>query len=92
MAEPTLLVYEMNGAPLAVEARLPCSFACAGHLWNEKCKWITRIDAVNYDFKGYWQRREWNDTATYKTMSRIDTPNRTVNTGNVTIAGIRVRR
>src|SRR5258708_3588670 len=51
-------------------------------------KWITRLDAVNYDFKGYWQKRGWNDTALYKTLSRIDIPNGKVNAGNVTIGGI----
>jgi hypothetical protein len=50
-------------------------------------KWITRIEAINYDLKGYWQRRGWNDRAEYKTMSRIDAPDDTVK-GEATIAGI----
>jgi DMSO/TMAO reductase YedYZ molybdopterin-dependent catalytic subunit len=50
-------------------------------------KWISRIEAVDYDFKGYWQRRGWDDVAEYKTMSRIDAPARSVK-GETTIAGI----
>ena len=50
-------------------------------------KWITRIEAVSYDLKGYWQRRGWNDRAEYKTMSRIDSPDNTVKS-EATIAGI----
>lgn len=50
-------------------------------------KWITRIEAVDFDFRGYWQRRGWDDRAEYKTMSRIDAPDSSV-TGEATIAGI----
>jgi hypothetical protein len=50
-------------------------------------KWITRIEAVDFDFKGYWQRRGWDDRAEYKTMSRIDAPSSSVK-GAVIIAGI----
>jgi hypothetical protein len=50
-------------------------------------KWITRIEAVDYDLKGYWQRRGWDDRAEYKTMSRIDAPDKTVS-GETTIAGV----
>jgi hypothetical protein len=50
-------------------------------------KWITRIEAVDFDFKGYWQRRGWDDRAEYKTMSRIDAPKSAVK-GETSIAGI----
>jgi DMSO/TMAO reductase YedYZ molybdopterin-dependent catalytic subunit len=38
------------------------------------CKWLTRIEVVNYDFQGYWQQRGWNDAAPVRMTSRIDTP------------------
>jgi hypothetical protein len=50
-------------------------------------KWITRLEAVDFDFKGYWQRRGWDDRAEYKTLSRIDAPDGAVK-GEATIAGI----
>jgi hypothetical protein len=35
-------------------------------------KWIRSIEAVSSDYRGYWQRRGWSDTATVRTQSRID--------------------
>ena len=37
-------------------------------------KWITKIELVDHDYTGFWQRRGWSDIATVKTMSRIDVP------------------
>ena len=72
LADGTLLVYEMNGAPLIAEHGFPVRLLVPAIYGMKNVKWITRIDAVNYDFKGYWQKRGWNDTALYRTMSRID--------------------
>jgi hypothetical protein len=38
------------------------------------CKWLTRVEVVNYDFRGYWQQRGWSDAAPVRLTSRIDTP------------------
>ena len=53
-------------------------------------KWITRIEVVDYDFKGYWMQRGWSDRATYQTSSRIDVPKdrATLQPGEVTLAGV----
>ena len=42
------------------------------------------------DYKGYWQRRGWDDRAPYQTMSRIDVPRplTTVRAGRVPVAGV----
>jgi DMSO/TMAO reductase YedYZ molybdopterin-dependent catalytic subunit len=88
MAESTLLVYEMNGEPLVAEHGFPVRLLVPAIYGMKNVKWITRIEAINYDFKGYWQKRGWNDTAIYKTISRIDVPNGNVKFGNVTIAGV----
>lgn len=87
MADGTLLVYTMNGEPLTSEHGFPLRLLVPGIYGMKNVKWITRIEAVDFDFKGYWQRRGWNDLAEYKTMSRIDAPARTAK-GETTIAGI----
>ena len=53
-------------------------------------KWVTRIELVDYDYKGYWMQRGWSDKATYQTSSRIDVPqNRaTLQPGEVALAGV----
>ncbi len=87
MADGTLLVYEMNGEPLRPEHGSPLRLLVPGIYGMKNVKWITGIEAVDFDFKGYWQRRGWDDRAEYKTMSRIDAPNSTVR-GETSIAGI----
>jgi len=87
LAEGTLLVYEMNGEPLTAEHGFPLRLLVPGIYGMKNVKWITRIEAVDFDFKGYWQRRGWDDRAEYKTMSCIDAPASSVK-GESTIAGI----
>ncbi|HKP85551.1 MAG TPA: molybdopterin-dependent oxidoreductase [Blastocatellia bacterium] len=87
MNDATLLVYEMNGEPLTPTHGFPARLIVPGIYGMKNVKWITRIEAVDYDLKGYWQRRGWNDRAEYKTMSRVDAPDKTVN-GEAAIAGI----
>jgi sulfite oxidase len=38
-------------------------------------KWITRIELRGDDYRGFWQRRGWDDAAPYQLMSRIDVAN-----------------
>jgi DMSO/TMAO reductase YedYZ molybdopterin-dependent catalytic subunit len=87
MGEGTLLVYEMNGEPLTSEHGFPVRLLVPGIYGMKNVKWITRIEPVDFDFKGYWQRRGWDDRAEYKTLSRIDAPDATVHSA-ATIAGI----
>jgi DMSO/TMAO reductase YedYZ molybdopterin-dependent catalytic subunit len=38
-------------------------------------KWLERIEVVDYDYRGYWQRSDgWDNIAEIKTASRIDLP------------------
>ncbi len=85
--DATLLVYEMNGQALTKEHGFPLRLLVPGIFGMKNVKWITGLEAVGFDFKGYWQKRGWDDKAEYKTMSRIDTPNTTFK-GQTTLAGI----
>jgi DMSO/TMAO reductase YedYZ molybdopterin-dependent catalytic subunit len=73
--EPTtLLAVRMNGALLPQEHGFPARMLVPGIYGMKHCKWITRIEVVNYDFQGYWQQRGWSDAAPIRLTSRIDTP------------------
>lgn len=93
----TLLVYLMDGQPLTTEHGFPLRLIVPGIFGMKNVKWITRIEAVAEDYKGYWQERAWSDVATVVTMSRIDSPPRnfkaklgeTVPIGGVAFAGDR---
>jgi DMSO/TMAO reductase YedYZ molybdopterin-dependent catalytic subunit len=87
LEEGTLLAYAMNGEALNATHGFPLRLIVPGIYGMKNVKWITRIEAVDYDFKGYWQARGWDDKAEYKTMSRLDVPRKSFQ-GGTTIAGI----
>ena len=73
--EPTtLLAVRMNGATLPQGHGFPVRMLVPGIYGMKHCKWLTRIEVVNYDFQGYWQQRGWDDLALVRMTSRIDTP------------------
>jgi DMSO/TMAO reductase YedYZ molybdopterin-dependent catalytic subunit len=85
-----ILAYEMNGAPLEKVHGYPARLLIPGIYGMKNVKWITRVELVDYDFKGYWMERGWADAAPYKTSSRIDTPSprATPGPGEVAIGGV----
>ena len=69
-----LLAYEMNGQTLPSPHGFPLRVVVPGIYGMKNVKWLTEIEAVDYDFKGYWQQRGWSDTARVRISSRIDFP------------------
>jgi DMSO/TMAO reductase YedYZ molybdopterin-dependent catalytic subunit len=90
--EPTtLLAVKMNGATLPQGHGFPVRVLVPGIYGMKHCKWLNRIEVVNYDFQGYWQQRGWDDAAPVRMTSRIDTPldGSTVHVNRITyIAGV----
>jgi DMSO/TMAO reductase YedYZ molybdopterin-dependent catalytic subunit len=73
--EPTtLLAVRMNGVTLPQEHGFPARMLVPGIYGMKHCKWLTRIEVVNYDYQGYWQQRGWSDAAPVRITARIDTP------------------
>jgi len=85
-----LLAYEMNGRPLAKEHGFPARLLIPGIYGMKNVKWITQIELVDYDFKGYWAKQGWEDNAIYHTATRIDVPaNRAqVGPGEIALGGV----
>jgi hypothetical protein len=86
----TLLAYEMNGEVLPKEHGYPARLLIPGIYGMKNVKWITQIELVDYDFKGYWMQRGWGDAAPYQTATRIDVPasRAQVGTGQVALGGV----
>ena len=73
--EPTtLLAVRMNGVTLPQGHGYPVRMLVPGIYGMKHCKWLTRIEVVNYDYQGYWQQRGWSDPAPVRITARIDTP------------------
>ena len=70
----TILAYLMNGEPLAQEHGFPARLLVPGIYGMKNVKWLTAVELVDYDFRGYWQQRGWSDRALILTMSRMDFP------------------
>jgi len=69
--ERTLLVYEMNGAPLPAEHGFPLRIYIPNRFGMKQPKWITRIKAVPTDEAGYWVVRGWSHEAVVPTTSVV---------------------
>jgi DMSO/TMAO reductase YedYZ molybdopterin-dependent catalytic subunit len=85
-----LLAYEMNGQPLPREHGYPARLLIPGIYGMKNVKWITEIELVDYDFKGFWAKQGWEDNAPYHTASRIDVPasRAQLTAGMITMGGI----
>ena len=70
----TMLVWKMNGQPLPTQHGFPIRLLIPEIYGMKNVKWITKIELVDHDYIGFWQKRGWSDIATVKTMSRIDVP------------------
>ena len=85
-----MLAYLMNDKPLPKRHGYPARLIVPGKYGIKNVKWLTRIDLVASDFKGYWQQRGWTDDGTIQTMSRFDVPGARaiVPFGPIDLAGI----
>jgi len=89
MRDQTIVAYMMNGEPLPYGHGFPARIIVPG-LWGmENVKWLTKIEPVKEDFRGYWQERGWADSSSHNTMSRMDvpTPGGRLSQGEVTPVG-----
>jgi DMSO/TMAO reductase YedYZ molybdopterin-dependent catalytic subunit len=86
-----VLVWEMGGQPLTSDHGFPARLLVPGIYGMKHVKWITGIELVNNDFKGFWQEpsQGWSDPAPVNTMSRIDYPvDGTVKLGKQVLSGV----
>lgn len=84
------LVWGMNGEPLPQQHGAPVRAIIPGLYGMKSVKWLTGIEVTNEDRLGFWEQRDWTNTALVKPMSRIDFPRRDSNleTGTIPIRGI----
>lgn len=69
----TLLCYSMGNQPLTKIHGAPLRLYTPGHFGIKSPKWIIKIEALDSDYKGFWQQRGWTESGIVKTTSVIDT-------------------
>jgi len=90
MMDPrTLLVYGMNGDTLPVEHGFPLRIYIPNHYGMKQPKWITSIEAIDHQGRGYWVDRGWSAEAHPQILSIIDTVAKDhIENGQVPVGGI----
>ena len=58
-----LVCYEMNGQPLPADQGFPIRIVVPDHWGYKWAKWVTNIEVMDYDYKGYWESNGWSDNA-----------------------------
>lgn len=69
-----IIAHKMNGVPLPEGHGFPARAIVPGHYGMKSVQWLTEIEVVAHDYKGYYQQKGWAEEAIVKTMSRIDVP------------------
>jgi DMSO/TMAO reductase YedYZ molybdopterin-dependent catalytic subunit len=73
--EPTTMVaYEMNGEALPRHHGYPVRVIVPGMFGEKNVKWVTRIELLDYDGKGFYERQGWGPTFVVPTRARFDFP------------------
>jgi len=70
----TLLVWEMNSKSLADRHGYPLRAIVPGYFGEKHVKWLTRIELVGADAKGFYETQGWGPDFITPTRSRIDVP------------------
>ena len=63
LGDHVLLAWGMNHEPLPREQGYPLRVVAPGKAGYKWVKFVERVEVVDYDYKGYWESRGWNDTA-----------------------------
>ncbi len=89
-AGQVFLAFKMNGVPLPKQHGFPLRAVVPGIYGMKNVKWLQKIALVDYDFKGYWERRGWSDVAVIQTLSQILMPmqGKTIAAGTYVLGGI----
>jgi DMSO/TMAO reductase YedYZ molybdopterin-dependent catalytic subunit len=70
----TLVVYEMNGDPLPERHGYPVRIVVPGLYGEKNVKWITGIEVVDHDAKGFYEQQGWGPNFTVPTRSDFFSP------------------
>ena len=86
----TVVAYGMNDRSLPRAHGFPARIIAPGIYGMKNVKWLERIEVVDYDYQGYWQRSDgWDNVAEIKTASRIDVPQELTSAGRAgVVAGL----
>jgi len=71
----TVLVWEMNGAPLEPSHGFPIRALIPNIYGMKNAKWIKQITLVDTEYEGFWQKQGWDNPAVIHTESTLTSLN-----------------
>ncbi len=74
LAPTTMLAYSMNGEPLPQRHGGPVRLLVPGLFGEKNIKWITGIEVVDYDAKGFYEQQGWGPNFAPYTRSDFYSP------------------
>ena len=85
----TMIAVRMNDAPLLTAHGFPARIIVPGLYGMFHAKWLTKIEAMQGEYRGYWQLKGWTNRGPIHTTAIIATPgDSTVINGATRIGGI----
>ena len=90
LSDDVFLAFKMNGEDLPKVHGYPLRAIVPGIYGMKNVKWLSKIELVNFDFKGYWEKKGWSDEALIPVKSQILMPmaGKRIPIGNYVIGGI----
>jgi DMSO/TMAO reductase YedYZ molybdopterin-dependent catalytic subunit len=90
LSEDVFLAFRMNDKPLPAVHGFPLRAIVPGIYGMKHVKWLSKIELVNYNFKGYWEKQGWSDEAVIPVKSQILMPmdGKQIPLGNYVVGGI----
>ena len=73
-SDDVFLAWRMNGEPLPRQHGYPLRLIVPGIYGMKNVKWLSKIELVNTNFKGYWEKKGWSDGAVIPVKSQILMP------------------
>jgi DMSO/TMAO reductase YedYZ molybdopterin-dependent catalytic subunit len=74
MRPTTLVAYLMNGDPLPFKHGFPVRIVVPGMVGEKNVKWVTRIEFLDHETKGFYEKQGWGPSFRINTTSRFDAP------------------
>jgi DMSO/TMAO reductase YedYZ molybdopterin-dependent catalytic subunit len=90
LSEDVFLAFKMNGQPLPKQHGYPLRAIVPGIFGMKNVKWLSKIELVNFDYKGHWEKEGWSDSSVIPAMSEILMPmdGKQIPFGNYAIGGV----
>jgi DMSO/TMAO reductase YedYZ molybdopterin-dependent catalytic subunit len=90
LSEEVFVAFRMNGEALPPHHGYPLRVVVPGIFGMKNVKWLSKIELVNYDFKGYWEKDGWSDEAVIPLMSEVLMPmdGKSIPLGHYVMGGI----